>query len=149
MIAFQITEVKDFMRHLLMEDTFDDFDLIEAVIVKDYTVTLDGRNENTVVSYAELRELLHAHVRGKTGPRMMRLTLSISPKKLQELTEEESLEQTKITSFILNIRYEQKRLQCVSGVSFSTFSMEKPLEALWDRYLTAFFELHGIEVKEG
>jgi hypothetical protein len=168
LIGLQITNVKNFMNHLFVKETFDGFDLVEAVIMKEYTLTLEGKRnreqkegedvtrtedqpsrESDYLSYGELRPFLLAHIRGKKTPQLIRMTLSLPAEKLAERTEdafEPALSQ--IDRFLLNIRFDSQGLMLITGVSYRTFSMEKELEKVWDRYLRSFLLEQEIAFEE-
>ena len=160
------------MNHLFVKETFDGFDLVETVIMKEYTLTLEGKRnreqkegedvmrteeqlsreniqKNDYLSYGELRPFLLAHIRGKKTPQLIRMTLSLTAEKLAKRTEdafEPALSQ--IDRFLLNIRFDSQGLMLVTGVSYRTFSMEKELEKVWDRYLRSFLLEQEIAFEE-
>lgn len=167
MIGLQIKNIKDFMNHLFIKSSFDWLDLVEAVIVKEYTLTIEGkRNEprgryleaepqerdrdaSEYLSYQEMRPLLLTHIRGKETPQMIRMTLSLPSEKLAERIEGDLTAATsQIERFLVNIRFGSQGLSLVTGVSYRSFSMEKERERLWDRYLKEFLLKEEIAFEE-
>ena len=157
MIGLQIKNIKDFMNHLFIKSSFDWLDLVEAVIVKEYTLTIEGkrndprernleaeprerdRDASEYLSYHEMRPLLLTHIRGKETPQMIRMTLSLPSEKLTERIEGDlAADASQIERFLVNIRFGSQGLSLVTGVSYRSFSMEKERERLWDRYLKDF-----------
>ena len=67
MIALQLKNTKNFMTHLLLSDTFDNFLFIEGEIVTFNTFTIDGyiqkgfyeESMDVYSSWKQLRELCH------------------------------------------------------------------------------------------
>ncbi len=169
MIGLQIKNIKDFMNHLFIKSSFDWMDLVEAVIVKEYTLTLEGKRNHPrernseedaeekkregdaseYLSYQEMRPLLLTHIRGKETPQRIRMTLSLPAEKLAERTEKGfAAEASQIDCFLLNIRFDSQGLSLVTGVSYRSFSMEKDTEKLWDQYLKKFLIKEEIAFEE-
>ena len=161
MIAVKCPEVKEFMNHLLRFDTFDDFELVEATVMKDYTVTLDGKlnreyyteeerqerglSEAQYIPYGDLRPVLFEHIKGKRTPLLMKLTLSMPKEKALGLLRGENFSQeSQISQYLLQIRYDGNGLYVTTGVNYTTFSMEKNLEHEWDHYVPEFLKSQGI-----
>lgn len=159
MIRLQINNIKDFMNHLFIKNSFDWLDLVEAVLVKEYTLTMEGKRNypkeetsslepeekvggrvgSEYLSYQEMRPLLLNHIRGKKTPQMIRMTLSLPAEKLEKRTENAfAAEKSEIEHFLLNIRFDRQGLTLITGVSYRKFSMEKDKERLWDDYLKEF-----------
>ena len=167
MIGLQIKNIKDFMNHLFIKSSFDWLDLVEAVIVKEYTLTIEGkrndprernleaeprerdRDASEYLSYQEMRPLLLTHIRGKETPQMIRMTLSLPSEKLTERIEGDlAADASQIERFLVNIRFGSQGLSLVTGVSYRSFSMEKERERLWDRYLKEFLLKEEIAFEE-
>ena len=53
-----------------------------------------------------------------------------------------------VQGLYLNIRFEDGLLQCVTGTSLKTFSMDKSLEKLWDQTAMKFFLQQGIDFEK-
>ena len=49
----------------------------------------------------------------------------------------------------LNIRYQEKKLVCFTGLSYKTFVMDKTLDHLWDDTARQFMRQNGISVLAG
>ncbi len=167
MIGLQIKNIKDFMNHLFIKSSFDWLDLVEAVIVKEYTLTIEGKRNDPkernleaepqerdgaateYLSYQEMRPLLLTHIRGKETPQMIRMTLSLPSEKLAERIEDDpAADASQIERFLVNIRFGSQGLSLVTGVSYRSFSMEKERERLWDRYLKDFLLKEEIAFEE-
>ena len=168
MIGLQIKNVKDFMNHLFIKSSFEWLDLVEAVIVKEYTLTIEGKRNDSgertseaepeknkaestseFLSYQEMRPLLLTHIRGKETPQMIRMTLALPSEKLAERIEDDfTAGASQIERFLLNIRFGSQGLSLITGVSYRSFSMEKERERLWDRYLKEFLIKEEIAFEE-
>lgn len=50
-----------------------------------------------------------------------------------------------IQGLYLNLRYDSTGLQCITGTSFKSFSMDKSLEHAWDNMVQKFFQKKGLD----
>ncbi len=170
MIGLQVKNIKDFMNHLFVRDSFDWMDLVEVVIVKDYMLTIEGKRqlpyerkqeegadpgekaekkEAEYLSYREMRPLLLTHIRGKETPQLIRMTLALSAEKFAGMTGNAfEADRSQIDRFLLNIRFGSQGLSLVTGVSYRSFSMEKEAEKRWDQYLKLFLTKKEIDFEE-
>lgn len=161
MISLTLTDVKGFMSHLLLSETFDNFSFIEGEIVTFNTFKIDGfiqkdfydTGEDLPVysSWKNLREYCFSIIKGKRTPLSLRLVFSLSRANTQRLATQSvpSLRPEDIQGLYLNIRYDGEHLSCITGTSFKTFTMDKSLEHAWDEMVQKFFRQKKIEfIKE-
>lgn len=151
MISLHLTSVKDCMAHLLLSETFDSFLFIEGEIVTFNTFTIDGfiqkaffTEEETIPEYSSwknLREYCFSLIKGKKTPLSFKFIFSLSPQNIARLIEQNHLDfQTdQVQGLYLNIKYDGTALQCITGTSLKTFSMDKSLEKAWDTMVQKFF----------
>ena len=151
MIAFSLTNIKEFMSQLLLTETFDSFSFIECEIVTYNTFRIDGaiRKEffdsgTDLPEYSPwktVRNHCFAVIKGKRTPLNFRFIFSLSRKNIARLTAQEapSLDPENVRGLYLNIHYDGTRLSCVTGTSFQTFTMDKTLECAWDEMVEKFF----------
>ena len=155
MIALKLKNTKNFMTHLLLSDTFDNFLFIEGEIVTFNTFTIDGyvqkafyedSPEADYASWKQLRELCFSIIKGKRTPLSFRFVFSLSPENTARLIEQKSLDfqVSDVQGLYLNIRFDGAGLQCVTGTSLKTFSMDKSLEREWDAMVPRFFDQKGL-----
>lgn len=160
MIAFALTNTKDFMSHLLLSDTFDHFAFIEGEIVTFNTFRIDGFIQKEFFdSDAELpeyspwknvRDYCLSLIKGKRTPLSFRFIFSLSGKNIERLIVQNSLpaDPQSVQGLYLNIHYDGTNLSCVTGTSFKTFSMDKTLEHAWDEMVEKFFVQKKIEAEK-
>lgn len=160
MIAFSLTNTKDFMSHLLLSDTFDHFAFIEGEIVTFNTFRIDGFIQKEFFdSDAELpeyspwknvRDYCLSLIKGKRTPLSFRFIFSLSGKNIERLIVQNSLpaDPQSVQGLYLNIHYDGTNLSCVTGTSFKTFSMDKTLEHAWDEMVEKFFVQKKIEAEK-
>ncbi len=159
MIALKLKNTKNFMSHLLLSDTFDSFLFIEGEIVTFNTFTIDGSlrkefydssPEETITydysSWKQLRGLCFSMIKGKQTPLSFRFVFSLSPGNITRLITQKALDfqASDVQGLYLNIRFDGTSLQCVTGTSLKTFSMDKSLEHEWDAMVPRFFDKKGI-----
>lgn len=159
MIALQITELKAFMGKLLGTTTFDDFLLQEATLQMGISYIIDGHinkafyqtdedmedagDRPPFISYGEVRSTLFDLIKGKRTPLGFQVVLQLSPKKCTMLFPE-GLEAHLIKGLLLNIRYDGSKAMITSGISYSSFSLGKAPELIWDEALMNFLRNAGI-----
>lgn len=154
MIALQLKNTKNFMTHLLLSDTFDNFLFIEGEIVTFNTFTIDGyiqkgfyeESMDGYSSWKQLRELCFSIIKGKRTPLSFRFVFSLSPENIARLIEQKGLDfqAADVQGLYLNIRFDGARLQCITGTSLNAFSMDKSLEREWDAMVPRFFDKKGL-----
>lgn len=144
MISLHLSSVKDFMSHLLLSETFDNFLFIEGEIVTFNTFTIDGYiqksfypEEEELPEYStwkSLRDYCFSLIKGKRTPLSFKFIFSLSPKNISRLIEQNNLDfqPDQVQGLYMNIRYDGTTLQCITGTSLKTFSMDKSLEHAWD-----------------
>ncbi len=151
MIALRLTSIKDCMSHLLLSETFDNFQFIEGEIVTFNTFTIDGYiqksfypEEEELPQYSlwkSLREYCFTLIKGKKTPLSFKFIFSLSPENTARLITQNHLDfhPDQIQGLYLNIRYDGATLQCITGTSLKTFTIDKSLEHSWDTMVQKFF----------
>ena len=166
MISLTLTNVKKFMSHLLMTETFDRFSFIEGEIVTFNTFKLDGylqkdffdapdgyESESSPTPleeysrWGDVREFCFSLIKGKRTPLSFRLILSLSPDNIVRLMEQTVPEMSPedVQGLYLNLKFDGMHLTCITGTSFRTFTMDKSLEHAWDEMVKKYFLKKEIE----
>ena len=160
MIAFSLTNIKEFMSQLLLSETFDSFAFIEGEIVTFNTFRIDGflqkeffDTEEPLPEYSlwkNVRDYCFSLIRGKRTPLSFRFVFSLSRKNIEMLTAQNvpSLDPDTVQGLYLNIHYHGARLTCVTGTCFKTCTMDKSLERTWDEMAEKFFRQKGVEFEK-
>ncbi len=168
MIALQIKNTKNFMNMLLVNSGFDDFEVEEAAVTTFNAFHIDGRIVREFFSDDEIKELSESDglsefskwrdirpvcfqlIKGKKTPVAFRVTLRASRKLVEKLAGDDECEVAAnlIRSFVINVRYENARVSCVTGIAFDTFIMDKSAERIWDAYVRKLFTDMGIDFEE-
>lgn len=156
MIALHLTNSKDFMAHLLLSETFDNFLFIEGELVTFNTFTIDGfmqksffpeeENISEYSSWKNLRNYCFSLIKGKRTPLSFKFIFSLSPEDITRLIAQNDLDfqADQVQGLYLNIRYDKNKLQCITGTSLKSFTMDKSLEQTWDTFVQKFFTQKNI-----
>lgn len=148
---------KSCMSHLLLKDTFDGFSFIKGEITTYNIFSIDGflhkdffyEEPKRAYSYwKELREYCFSIIKGKRTPLNFKIVLSMAPENFASFLEERQIHVCRpeeIQGLYLNFHYDGKTLQCVTGISMRTFTLDKTVEHEWDTYVEKFFAKSGIE----
>ncbi len=152
MIALSLTEVKECMSKLLLSETFDLFLFIEGEIMTFSTFTMDGylqkdffhENEAPNREYAlwkDMREYCFSLIKGKRTPLSFKFVLGLSEANIEKLIQQQGLdfELEDVRGLYINLKYDGKNLQCVTGTAMNLFTMDKSLEQTWDIMVQKFF----------
>lgn len=155
MIALSIIDVKDFMNKLLIGEVFDRFFLVEASVTTFNTFTIDGRlqqdffdtdtaamHKSNSIEYSLWRDVkpyCFSVIRGRRTPLNFRIVLQLSPKQTQQILNP-SFPDGSVPDcrFCLNLQYRNDSLLCTTGVSYTSFCLDKRPEHLWDEMIRKF-----------
>lgn len=154
MKSIQVDEVKNFTARLFLKDDFNDFLLNEAVIRTYNTFTIDGHiqkdfysaeeyevlKEKELSSWSNMRDICFSLIKGNKTPLSFKIVFQLSSEKIKELLKENGNENQydSIEGLYLNIKYENRSIQCISGTSLRSFTMDKSVENMWDNYIDKF-----------
>lgn len=164
MQSFQIQNVKDFMKKLLLLDTFDTFLVSEATITTFASFHVDGSFHPDYFTDAEaeqlpaeqsgyalwkrIRPFFWELVKGKRTPLSFQIVFRLAPHNVEALIRQSglSVRPQDVDGLFLNIRYDGTQLHCISGASLRIFTLDKSLEHAWDEMLGRFFKKQEIPV---
>lgn len=155
MIALSIIDVKDFMNKFLIGEVFDRFFLVEASVTTFNTFTIDGRlqqdffdtdtaamHKSNSIEYSLWRDVkpyCFSVIRGRRTPLNFRIVLQLSHKQTQQILNP-SFPDGSVPDcrFCLNLQYRNDSLLCTTGVSYTSFCLDKRPEHLWDEMIRKF-----------
>lgn len=160
--SYQIQDIKDFMKKLLIGESFDTFLLSEASITTFASFHIDGTFHPEYLSTAEA-ELLTAEqsgyalwrrvrpfffelTKGKNTPLVFRIVFRLAPHNVERLIAQSgvSVRPEDVDGLFLNLHFDGSSLNCTSGASLRVFTLDKSLEHAWDEMLERFFHREGI-----
>lgn len=164
MLSLKIDDMKDFVKKLLTESTFDSFLLTNAFVISDITYSIDGRlnkdffdtdeaaalTSQTYTTWEHARPHIYNVIRGKKLPLKFKLIFILPLKSTMNMLEKNHLDipMSDIANLTLNIYYDGADIHVTSIATRNSFTMDKSLERVWDESLTAFFTHHQIAVSE-
>ena len=166
MKAFQIADVKDFMKKTLLQDTFDPFRVSEVSITTAVTYAIDGilhpefyssdeanalpNDGETYISWKEVKPFCFFIIKGKKTPLNFKIVFLLSRENVQKLLDMNGITIgfEDVSGLYLNCQYEKDTLMCVTGTSLRFFTMDKSLDHAWDDMVTKFFKQQGIAFEE-
>lgn len=164
MISLTIKSTKQFMSHLLVKDTFDEFPLSEAEIKTANSFSIDGRinrdfytkeeleNENIpdYSLWSSLKPVCFNLIKGNKVPSFMKIIFMIPDYTCEALFNECSppflLEN--INALYFNIKYSNGTINIITGTNINVFTMDKTLEHALDKYIQNFLLSYGIDFEE-
>lgn len=158
MVAIKLLEVKECMSELLLKDTFDSFSFIEADITTFMTFHVDGylkkdfftESEQTSLieegklypTWGEARQYIYNLIKGNKTPLNFKFVLNFSKENTEILISNKlnGFDISNVSGLFLRFHYDNGNLECITGTSTHTFTMDKSLELVWDdtaqKYLT-------------
>ena len=168
MIALEIKGTKNIMNSLLRSEQFDSFLVEEAVITTFSTFHIDGHlvkefysseeleelesgQRSTVFScWNEIRPICFQLIKGKKTPVSFKVVLHAAPQLVEKIAAnpECGVAANLIRSLVLNIRYDNGKVTCVTGSAFTTFVMDKSADRLWDAYVRQLLSGFGLDFEE-
>ncbi len=170
MRSFQIQDQNPFMSKMLLGESFDAFQLSEASITTYAAFQIDGsyhpeyfsaaeeetsspadkipteEEKSGYISWHRVRPFFYDLVKGKYTPLRFRIILRVSPQNVENLLKDEApgVSPDQVSGLFLNIQFDGKILQCTSGVSMRSFSLDRTVENLWDEKAEEFLKKIGI-----
>jgi hypothetical protein len=168
MIALEIKNTRNFMNSLLISSQFEDFLVEEVTITTFNTFNIDGHivkefytpDEQEALAkdgraaefstWGDIRPICFDLIKGKKTPVSFKVVLLASDKLVEKIaaTPECEVAANLIRSLVLNIRYDNGRVTCVTGTSFTTFVMDKSAEKLYDGYIKQMLFDFGLDFEE-
>lgn len=148
MESFAINNTKQFMSLLLVKTTFDDFYFESGKITTFNTFSIDGwlrkdffgeediesNGDEKYVKYSMIRPYLYELIKGKRTPVSFQMILH-APHDFYENGDFETG-----VRYILNVRFEEGKLCCISAISRSEFTLDKTSDMLWDKKISKFID---------
>lgn len=161
MISCQIKNIKDFMGQLLKSDTFDNFSFVEGQLMLGYTVTFDGHinsdfysgeelPQGNFLSWGDMRPVIFEHMKGKHMPLSFQFVMHAPAQFVNTLIAKHalSIDPSVVTALVVTIRFDHGKLSVITGTAFSTFILDKTLDAAWDSSFKKSLDSKSIAYEE-
>lgn len=160
MIALEIADIKECMAHLLLRETFDNFEFISGSITTFCTFDIDGylhkeffdsdqddaSRHQDYAYWKDIRAYCFSLIKGKRTPLNFKFVFGLSHDRIEKLLTKSApaFRSEQVQGLYLNFRYDGTTLQCVTGTSLHMFSLDKTLEHVWDETAVKLFRQYGI-----
>ena len=159
MTALEITNIRDFMTKLLLSDTFDRLQTVEASITTYNSFRIDGTVHpeyyeeessgdihGTYSLWKDLKPFCLSIIKGKRTPLRFRIVFILGEDDMEELFRQNEMSSLvpDINSLVMTVNYDNLILTCTSGISLRTFSLDKSAGKIWDKYVADFLDHHEI-----
>lgn len=151
MVNIHIEDKKTFTSNLFIKDAFDDYLLVEAAITTFNTYTIDGRIQKKFYTdeeygllgspllsrWGDMKKICFEMIKGNKTPLKFKIVLKLSEEKTRDIVSKAggSLTENDIQGLLLNIRYENDSMDCITATTLKIFSMDKSVEEEFDRYM--------------
>lgn len=151
MVNIHIEDKKTFTSNLFIKDAFDDYLLVEAAITTFNTYTIDGRIQKKFYTdeeygllgspllsgWGDMKKICFEMIKGNKTPLKFKIVLKLSEEKTRDIVSKAggSLTENDIQGLLLNIRYENDSMDCITAATLKIFSMDKSVEEEFDRYM--------------
>lgn len=166
MTSLSILNVKEFMNILLRGDAFDSFLLSEGSITTYMAFHLDGRcrsdffspedepyaqvSQEKYIPFSLARPVCFDLIKGKRTPSSFHFVFQLSSENQAKTLASigSNFLPEDISGMYLNLKYQNQRLTCTTGVSCRVFSLDKSLEQAWDELVKRFLKAHCVPFEE-
>ena len=160
MISLRVESRKDFIRHLFLQGSFDNFLLTDLTLRTDVRLEIDGRllpgpEEPSAAgeparSWGSLRPRISSFLTGEAPLRSLKLVLLLSRRKTEEFLEAQRMDLAPedVEGFFVNILYAQETLTLTTGCGLKRFSLDRGPEKAWDRQIARLLEQLEIKTRE-
>lgn len=157
MVNIHIEDKKAFTSNLFIKNTFDDYLLVEASITTFNTYTIDGRIQRKFYSdeeyeelgsprfsrWGDMRKICFEMIKGSRTPIKFKIVLKLPLEKTEAIVKKggTALTENDVEGLLLNIRYENDSMDCITATTLKIFSMDKSVEEEFDRYINKVLAL--------
>ena len=152
MRSIEITNLKEFTSKLFAGTEFDDYLAPEIQISTAATFTIDGHlnegfvggdemqlpeNREGIVAWKKLRPVCYEIIKGKKVPQQFKIVFKMPAGFAEDFIRESGclIGAESISGLYLNVHFKNGQLYCTTGISRSSFTMDKKLDVLWDDYM--------------
>ena len=106
-----------------------------------YSVYLKTIGNREHALWKDMRYFCFSLIKGNKTPLGFKFVFGLSRSNIEKLLTQQSLNFTSsdVDGLYINLKYDGHRLQCVTGTSLRTFTLDKSLEQAWDMMVQKFF----------
>lgn len=169
----KVTNVKNFMNKLLIENSFDSFLISEATVKTFNTFVFDGHVNEGFFSTEQMNELraeaekdgrifseklsrwsqikptILSIIKGKNTPLYFKMSFYLAEENINKLLSnaDTSITSNDIDGLSLIVKYAEGELTITSSVSLKIFSLDKSLDKIWDDMVVKFLASQNIDAE--
>lgn len=151
------------MSKLLLSQTFDSFLLVEGSITTYNTFYIDGRihkdffteeeieeralNVRTFSLWKEVKPFCLELIKGRKTPLGFKFVFQLSKENTERLLASSgitSILPENVSGLLLNVRYDNGSLACITATNLNLFTLDKTLEHAWDDMIKRFLKQQEI-----
>lgn len=165
MISLAVSNVRNFMNKLLMQNVFDSFYLVEASVSSYCTFEISGRTNAawfssgadnspsappfSYASWSTIRPHMFNIIKGEKTPLKMKIILACTADEIERILRSDpdcsGIHADQVSGMFLNISFEKKDLFLTTGTAMKTFTMDRSAEKAFDKVMSVFLARQGIE----
>lgn len=158
MTNISLDNIKEFMSHLFIKDTFDSFLCreisidtfvpfrIEGTILTDFLNDIEKEElkDCSYVPWSMLKPYCFNIIKGSRTPLSLKAVFAAPDTSIAGFVNKNGLNISPdmISGLYLNIRYENKSLNIITGTSLAAFTLDRTVEQAWDEAVTHFINSH-------
>jgi len=163
MKSWTIKDIKLYMKHMLLENTFDLFLLEEAALNAAMKMEFDGHlykgfyseeelderlNHGNCILYADVRRIFLEAIKGATTPESFKFVLK-APREIEmKLANESGYNLSEVGGLYINTTFKDQTLTITAGVSLNVFRTDRELEQNWCDFVQKFLSRCGFDWSE-
>lgn len=160
MTLIQITDIKQFMKHILVNDIFDKFYVHKMEIASFCNFSIDGNLNNDFytikekediagrknILWSEIKPFALQIIKGNKSPLSMHIVLMPDTEMLNDIIKKCSGRAAgeDINGVFLNIKFYNKELSLITGTSRKSFTLDKVLDDIWEEEVKNFLKYYKI-----
>ena len=95
------------------------------------------------------REIAYQLIKGKNTPVFFQFVLQLKPDQASKLLKKEypDGDYSAVRALLLTIRYDGQAAHLTTGTSYTSFVLDKTPDQIWDRAVSKFLGMKGIDVE--
>ncbi len=154
MKLIEVDNIREFTSRLFVGEFFDNFLAVEATIHTATTFTLDGHVNKDfvgeegmqlpeyaegVVMWKKIKPICYDIIKGRKVPQKFKIIFKMPSYIVEAFLKRTQLniDKNNVAGLYLNVNFQENKMNCTTGASLKTFSLDKSLEQQWDEYMAA------------
>lgn len=158
MTNITLDNIKEFMSHLFIKNTFDSFLCkeisidtfvpfrIDGTIMTDFLNDIEKEElkDNQYIPWSMLKPYCFNIIKGNRTPLSLKAVFAAPKSYIADFVSHNGLSVSPdmINGLYLNIRYEKRCLNIITGTSLSSFTLDRTVEQVWDESVEHFINSH-------